>query len=371
MPEASDHGHPLVHGPVRGRGAGVNPGNRFESVRLHVLGEHLDEIVAQNPDGTQVRTLLYNDDTRTIINKVDSPDLDMKWTINPYRGCEHGCAYCYARPTHETLGFSCGLDFETRIVVKRDAAALLRKELLAPKWSGETIMMSGVTDPYQPIEAKLKITRACLEVMAEFGQSVALITKNRMITRDLDVLRPLIQKGRVGAAISITTLDKSLAVKMEPRASSPADRLRAVRELVDAGVPVTVMTAPIIPGLNDHEIPALLEAAKEAGASSAGYVLLRLPHGLKDVFLDWLARELPDRAAKVESQLREARGGALYNSKFRERQRGQGARAEQIGQTFRVFARRLGLDGRRPPMAGGLDRAPPPPAPNSQLPLFG
>jgi DNA repair photolyase len=309
--------HPVEHrdaipsGPARGRGAGLNPGNRFESIRLHVLGEHLDEIVSENPDGTQVRTLVYDDRAQSVVNPVDSPDICMKWTLNPYRGCEHGCVYCYARPSHENLGFSCGLDFETKLMVKRDAPELLRRTLLGRRWTGEPIVMSGVTDPYQPVEATLRITRGCLEVMAEMGQSVGMITKNRLILRDLDLLAPLAAKQQASAAVSITTLDPALAAKMEPRASSPRDRLHAVRELSRAGIPVTVMIAPIIPGLNDHEVPALLDAAREAGASSAGYVLLRLPHQIKDLFLEWLARQFPDPAAKVEHHVRETRGGEL------------------------------------------------------------
>ncbi|TVQ30791.1 MAG: PA0069 family radical SAM protein [Phycisphaeraceae bacterium] len=345
---SAEHADALITGPVRGRGAGINPGNRFEDVRLHVLGEHLDD-EARDRRGVaaNVRTEVLDDHSRTVINKVDSPDLGMRWTFNPYRGCEHGCVYCYARPTHETLGFSCGLDFETRIMAKRDAPALLRKELSAPRWAGEPIVMSGVTDPYQPLEARLRLVRACLEVFVEFRQPIAIITKNRMITRDLDLLRELAVHGTIGCAVSITTLDRTLAAKMEPRASSPSDRLRAIEELSSAGIPVSVMTAPIIPGLNDHEIPAILKAASEAGASGAGYVLLRLPHQLKGLFLDWLHRHYPDRAGKVEGQLREARDGKLYDATFGTRQRGVGARAEQIGRTFDVFSRRYGLNDAR------------------------
>lgn len=355
-------------GPVRGRGAGLNPGNRFEPVRLHVLGEHLDEIAAERPDGTQVLTRIYEDDSKTVVNPVDSPDLSMmKWTLNPYRGCEHGCIYCYARPTHETLGFSSGLDFETRIVAKRQAPALLRKTLNSPRWDGEPIMLSGVTDPYQPVEAKLGITRACIETLLEFRQPMAVITKNRLVLRDLDLLSAMHKHGLVGAAVSITTLDHSLAAKMEPRASSPRDRLETVRQLAAAGIPVTVMMAPIIPGLTDHEIPAVLRAAAEAGATSAAYVLLRLPFQIKDLFLEWLARHFPDRAAKVESLIRQTRGGELYDSEFFSRQRGRGGHAEQIQQAFAVFKKRCGLDG----PDRGAPTGPRPGRPGAQLPLFG
>ncbi|MBX3359793.1 MAG: PA0069 family radical SAM protein [Phycisphaeraceae bacterium] len=334
----------LLAGRVSGRGAGLNPGNRFETIRLHVLGEHLDEIAMEQPGGVQVRTRVFRDRTKSLINSVDSPDLPMRWTINPYRGCEHGCIYCYARPGHEYLGLSSGLDFETKIFAKMEAAEILRDELARPAWNGEPISMSGVTDPYQPVEARLRITRGCVEVMRECMQPFSIVTKNRLVTRDLDLLAPMAAARAVSVAVSITTLDNRLASKMEPRASSPRERLAAIRELTGAGVPVAVMTAPIIPGLNDHEVPAILEAAAGEGASGAGYVLLKLPYQIKALFLDWLAREFPDRAAKVESLMRQARGGELYSARFFERQKGVGARADQIGQAFRVFKKRFGLD---------------------------
>jgi DNA repair photolyase len=356
-------------GPVRGRGAGLNPGNRFEDIRLHVLGDYLDEIAAERPDGTQVLTRIYDDTSKTVVNRVDSPDLPgMVWTLNPYRGCEHGCIYCYARPTHEYLGFSCGLDFETRIVAKRGAPELLRAALSSPKWKFEPISMSGVTDPYQPIEAKLGITRRCLEVMAELGQPVGVITKNRLILRDLDVLSSMAREGLASAAVSITTLDHDLAMKMEPRAASPRARLETVSRLAAAGVRVTVMMAPVIPGLTDHEIPALLKAAKEAGATGAGHILLRLPYQIKDLFLEWLQRQFPDRAAHVESLIRDARGGELYDARFHVRQRGEGARARQIDQTFALFKKRYGLDGGR---GASDDSSRARRNPRGQLPLFG
>ena len=337
----------LPQGKVRGRGAGLNPGCRFEDIRLHVLGEHLDERAVEAPDGTRVGTVILDDDTREIISEVDaraSPDISFRWTINPYRGCEHGCIYCYARPGHEYFGLSSGLDFETKIFAKRRAPELLRRELAAPRWKGEMIVMSGVTDPYQPVERELRITRSCLEIMAECRQAVSFITKNRLITRDLDLMSRLVEHNAVRAAVSLTTLDNSLASAMEPRASSPQARLDAIRQLTAAGVPVTVMTAPILPGVNDREIPALLEAAAEAGAVGAGYVLLRLPYQIKDLFLDWLRREMPDRAARVESLMRQMSGGLLYDHRSYVRQTGTGPIADQIGQTFRVFRKRHGLD---------------------------
>lgn len=337
----------LSSGPVRGRGANLNPGNRFEDIRLHVLGEHLDEIAIEHPDGVRVPTRVFRDSTKSLINHIDSPDLAMSWSINPYRGCEHGCIYCYARPGHEYLGMSCGVDFETKIFAKMDAPELLREEIGKRSWMGESIMISGVTDCYQPVEASLRLTRRVLETCVEFAQPVGLITKNALITRDLDLLSELNKHRAVHAAVSITTLDNRVAAKMEPRASAPRERLKAVRMLAEAGIPTTVMVAPIVPALTESEVPAILRAAREAGASSAGYVLLRLPYQIKALFLEWLAREFPDRAAHVEAAVRDTREGALYQSEWKVRHRGKGARAEQIGAMFKVFARREGLDGSR------------------------
>ena len=351
-PEEGEYQDGLLRGPVRGRGAQLNPGNRFERVRLHVLGEHLDqEFIERESDGVlglQVRTAQLDDDTKTIINPVDSPDICFKWTVNPYRGCEHGCIYCYARPGHEYLGLSSGLDFESRIFAKPRAPELLRKGLKHPKWKGEAIVMSGVTDPYQPVEREREITRGCLKVMAEFRQAAGFITKNRLILRDLDIIKEMNAWGGVHAAVSLTTLDNDLAHKMEPRASSPKARLEAIEGLASAGIPVRVMTAPIVPGLNDREVPALLKAAAEAGARSAGFVMLRLPYQIKDLFTDWLKREFPQRAGHVESLIRQVHGGELYSSKWFTRGRGTGPFAEQVAQTFKVFAKRHGLDGPLP-----------------------
>ncbi len=372
----SEHRDALPTGSVRGRGAGLNPGNRFDDrggggVRLHVLGEHLDAEHVAHPDGVQVTTVTIADDSRSILNRVDSPDLPFNWTLNPYRGCEHGCVYCYARPTHENLGFSCGLDFETRIMVKPEAPRLLRKRLAARDWKGEPIAMSGVTDPYQPQERRLGITRACLEIMADCGQPVGIITKNHLVTRDVDVLARLAVADAASAAISITTLDADLARTMEPRASAPRDRLRAIRTLAAAGVPVSVMVAPVIPGLTDHEVPAILEAAAEAGATGAGWVLLRLPYQVETLFVDWLARHYPGRAERVIAAVRETRGGRMYESGFGLRQRGRGPRAEHIARTFEVFVRRHGLDTRRRTPARDSFRRPAPDArPDAQMQLW-
>ncbi len=355
---------------ARGRGTSLNPGNRFECIRLEVLPEAAADARAEHPCGVQVATRVYRERTRQIINRVDSPDLPFRWTINPYRGCSVGCCYCFSRPTHETLGFSCGLDFETKIVAKPDAPHLLRRELAAPGWHGEPIVMSGVTDCYQPLEAKLRITRACLEVMAECRQPTSIVTKNRLVVRDLDLLKSLAAHRAVSVTLSVTTLDQKLAALMEPRASRPADRLRAVSELADAGIPVSVLVAPIIPGLNDHEIPHLLRAAAEAGAGAARWVMLRLPHQVKTIFLDWLAVNFPDRAAKVEGYLRAMHAGRLYDPAWGSRMRGQGALAAQIADTFRVFAARHGLDGSMPTPSSAAFR-PPRTHDDGQLSLFG
>ncbi len=352
MPAGPDHDHvdALSTGPARGRGSNLNPGNRFEDVRLHVLGEHLDDQLRDHPSGVQVRTQVFADDTQTVVNKVESPDIPFNWSLNPYRGCEHGCIYCYARPGHEYLALSSGLDFETKIIAKPRAAELLRRFIARPAWKCEPIVLSGVTDPYQPIERELRITRGCLEVCAAAHQPLSLITKNHLITRDLDLLAGMAAWNGVRVAISLTTLDAALAAKMEPRASVPRDRLQAIRELVAAGVPVAVMTAPMIPAINDHELPALLDAAAQAGARSAGMVLIKLPYQIKALFLEWLQRHFPDRAAHVGSLIRQCRGGELYDGAFFNRQRGTGPVAANIRDTFALFARRHGLTRRLPPL---------------------
>jgi DNA repair photolyase len=355
--------------PARGRGSAVlNPGNRFEDVRLHVLGEHIDEQLREHPRGVQIATQAIPDESRSIINQVEnSPDIPFAWTVNPYRGCEHGCIYCYARPTHEYLGMSCGLDFETKIMVKHDAPRMFRAELASPRWRGEPLMFSGVTDCYQPLEARLGLMRALLEICAECGQPLTIVTKSHLVTRDLDLLSTLAQVNAARVAVSITTLDQDLAMKMEPRASSPRDRLRAIRELSAAGIPTMVMNAPIIPGLNDRDMPAVLEAAAEAGASGAGWVMLRLPYQIKSLFLEWLQRCVPEKAAQIEHLIRETRGGELSSSRFGERMRGTGAHAEAIARLFRVCRTRYGLDQPLPPLSRDHFRRP---RVDGQLELF-
>ena len=362
MGDRFEYADVLCDGQAHGRGAQLNPGNRFEEVKLHVLGEHLDRVhMEEGQDRGQLATQVFRDHTRQVINRVDSPDIGFNWSVNPYRGCEHGCIYCYARPYHEYLGFSCGVDFETKIMAKLDAPQMLRRELGKPSWKPETIAMSGVTDCYQPIESQLEITRGCLEVLAACRQPVGIVTKNRLILRDTDLLTELAHHNSVRVAVSVTSLNSALSAKMEPRASAPADRLKAITKLREAGVPVSAMLAPIIPGLNDREIPRLLKAVSDAGAVSASYVMLKLPYQVKSLFLEWLNRYFPDRAKRVEMLLRDVRGGHLYESKFGVRMKGRGELAKQIGNVFYVFACRYGLTGGRsllPPMSGHAFRRP-------------
>jgi DNA repair photolyase len=329
-----------------GRGAPRDLPNRFR-----VLSLDLDpDVVQGNPEDEALpnpKTMFLEDASESIIVKNDSPDIGFGAGINPYRGCEHGCAYCYARPYHEYLGFSAGLEFETKIMVKKRAPELLRRELASPKWKPEPLAMSGVTDCYQPAERAFRITRQCLEVLAEFRNPVSIITKNFLVTRDLDVLKELAAFDAVHVFISITTLNADLAARMEPRASRPLHRLRAIEMLAKAGVPVGVMVAPIIPGLNDREIPKVLEGAREAGAISAGYTMLRLPHGVKDVFADWLKEHFPERAERILGTVRTVRNGKLNESDFATRMRGEGPYAEQVAQMFHVFRERLGYGAMR------------------------
>jgi DNA repair photolyase len=345
-----DYRDALPNGLAHRRGAGINPGNRFETVRLHVLGEEIDRqwVERQNNDGStnRVERHVFFDRTQRIINQVSkTADVPFDWTLNPYRGCEHGCIYCFARPYHEYLGFSCGLDFETKLMAKPDAPRLLKQELASPRWRPEPIVMSAITDVYQPIEHKMRITRQCLEILADCGQPVTTMTKSALVLRDTDLWSRLATMNAGRVTVTLVTLDTDLAQKLEPRASSPAGRLRAIRELTAAGVPVSVNIAPIIPGLTDVELPRILEAIAEAGARRAAWVLLRLPYQLKDLFLDWLKRSVhPDRARKIESLLRQARGGKLYQASYPHRRRGRGPLVEQLAQTFDVFTRKYGLN---------------------------
>jgi DNA repair photolyase len=322
----------------RGRGAALNPGNRFEST---VFVEEEGQVEAS---GTGRRTRFLEDHSVSIIARNNSPDIPFERSVNPYRGCEHGCAYCYARPTHEYLGYSSGLDFESRIMIKPNAPALLRRELESKSWVPQVVAMSGVTDCYQPIERKLQLTRSCLEVLAEFRNPVSIVTKNHLVTRDRDLLAQLAGFRAAGVMLSITTLDAGLSGRLEPRASRPEARLEAIRRLAEVGIPTGIMVAPVIPGLNEHEIPAIVAAAEEAGATHGWYLMLTLPYSVKDLFLDWLEREAPGRKATVVDRLRQVRGGGLTGKGFGERMRGSGFLAEQIRNLFMVSARRAGMN---------------------------
>lgn len=347
--------------PIKGRGASSNPANRFEEI-------HLEPTDDWNPDEElPPTTRLFRDQTKTILNYNDSPDVGFEVSVNPYRGCEHGCIYCYARPTHEYLGFSAGLDFETKIMVKENAPELLRRELSSPKWKPKVVAMSGVTDCYQPIERKLKLTRQCLEVFAEFRNPVGIVTKNHLVTRDVDLLGELARHQAAAVYVSITTLDATLTPKLEPRASLPAHRLAAIKALRGAGVPVGVMVAPVMPALNDHEIPAIVGAAVEAGAQYAGYVTLRLPHAVGPLFEAWLSQHFPDKKEKVLNRIRSLRGGKINDPNFGSRMRGEGIFAEQIERVFEVACRKAGILHRHAPLSTAAFRVPE----GAQLSLFG
>ncbi|NNE91275.1 MAG: PA0069 family radical SAM protein [Verrucomicrobiales bacterium] len=332
---------------ARGRGTVDSPPNRFEKNAVETDDGALEEIARVDPDFEKSRpaTEFLRDETQSIISKNNSPDLGFDASLNPYRGCEHGCAYCYARPYHEFLGFNSGIDFETKIMVKPNAAELLEFELASKRWKPQNLACSGVTDCYQPIEREAKITRACLEVVNRFRNPVGIVTKNALVTRDIDVLQELAAFNCSAVAISLTSLDADLSGTLEPRASRPAGRLQAIRKLTDAGIPAGISLAPVIPGLNDHEIPAILEAAADHGAQFASYTVLRLPYAVKDVFSGWLDRFFPDRKELVLGRVREMRGGRdLNNSEFGLRMRGEGIVADQINQMFKVGAKRAKLD---------------------------
>ena len=322
---------------------------------------------SNDPEAPSAKTQFLKDASRSLITYNDSPDVGFEASINPYRGCEHGCIYCYARPYHEYLGFSSGLDFETKILVKEDAPELLRKELTSPRWRPKVLALSGVTDPYQPIERKLQLTRRCIEVMAEFRNPVMIVTKNQLVARDVDLLKQLAEWGAAAVFLSITTLDSELARVMEPRTSTPQNRLAAIETLAREGVPVGVLAAPCIPGLTDHEMHSIITSAANAGARYAGYVVVRLPYAVKELFEAWLEQHFPDRKKKVLNHIREMRGGKLNESRFGERMRGEGVYAEQIKSMFTLACRKAGIEGRHPKLSA--DAFKPPNAP--QLSLFG
>jgi DNA repair photolyase len=345
---------------AKGRGAQIEPPNRFERLRSVPDWADFDGDPEFLVELARVPTQFLPDNSQSIVTQNHSPDVPFRYSVNPYRGCEHGCAYCYARPTHEYLGMNAGLDFESRIIVKERAPELLLDWLSRDAWVPEAITFSGVTDCYQPAERRFELTRRCLEVAWRCRQPVGIITKNALVVRDLDVLSAMAKQSLVHVALSITTLDAELARSLEPRTSRPETRLRAVRELSAAGVPTAVMVAPVIPGLNDSEIPAILEAARETGAGRAGYVMLRLPLAVKPVFLDWMNRTQPSHKERILGALRSVRGGELSSASFGERMRGDGPRAEQIQQTFQLFAKKLGLTGDWPKLRTDLFERPQP-----------
>lgn len=341
-----------------GRGAADNPANRFLNVLPEADYEQLEFDEEFPRELKRPKTRYVEDSSKSIISENDSPDIPFRYSLNPYRGCLHGCSYCYARPTHEYFGLGAGLDFETTIFVKRRAATLFRDWLARPKYQCETVMFSGVTDCYQPVERALELTRKCLLVSQEAAQPVALITKNALMTRDIDILSELASRTLCRVALSITSLDQSLSRVLEPACSAPDSRLKAVRQLAEAGIPVHVMVAPIIPGLNDSEIPAVLRAAADAGAKSASYIMVRLPLNVEPLFLDWLKTHRPTMADKVESRLRNIRGGELSQSDFGLRMRGTGVMADQISAMFALHRKRAGLVEKLPPLRTDLFRPP-------------
>jgi DNA repair photolyase len=326
-----------------GRATATNPRNRFEPLAL--------ERDAWSEDDPALQTEFLSDTTRSLITYNDSPDVGFDASINPYRGCEHGCVYCFARPNHEYLGMSAGLDFESRILVKRDAPDILTRELSHRKWTPQPIAISGVTDAWQPVERRLGLTRRCLEVLAEFHNPAVVITKSDLIARDADLLGEMARWGGAVVFVSVTTLDPELAGTMEPRAAAPAKRLEAISRLASAGVPVGVLAAPMIAGLTDHELPSILARAAQAGARFAGYIPLRLPFGVSELFEDWLERNAPLRKAKVLSHIRSLRGGKLNDARFGHRMRGQGAYAGEMRDLFRIAARKSGLDTSPPSLS--------------------
>jgi DNA repair photolyase len=350
-----DRANPNIHG----RGSAENPANRF--VRLTVV----PDADAPAEETILPRTQFLKDSARSAITCNNSPDIPFEASINPYRGCEHGCAYCYARPTHEYLGFSAGLDFETNIMVKDNAPELLAEELARPSWQPKVLAISGVTDAYQPVERRLQLTRRCLQVLTEFRNPASIVTKNHLVTRDIDVLSEMARHRLVAVFISITTLDAHLARIMEPRASAPHRRLEAIKKLAASGIPAGVIVAPVVPGLTDHELPQVVKAAAEAGATMAGFTPVRLPLAVAPLFEDWLSRHMPERKDKVLNRIRSMRDGKLNDSAFGQRLRGRGPFADQIQQMFDLACRKAGINQDRLDLDTSAFRRP-----GQQLKLF-
>ncbi len=351
--------------PLRGRGAKSNASGRYEALSTQAFDDGWEP--DESPP-TKLPTTLTAENARVILTRNDSPDISFDRSINPYRGCEHGCIYCYARPAHAYMGLSPGVDFETRLFFKPDAARLLERELSAQAYVCKPVHIGGNTDPYQPAEKGLRITRGVLDVLERFNHPLSIITKSALIVRDADILARMGQVGLARAFVSITTLDRKLARSMEPRAATPDRRFQAVRALADAGAVVGVLFAPVIPGLNDHELEAVLAQARAAGASSASYVVLRLPLEIKDLFREWLEAERPARAARVMSLVRQMRGGKDYDADWAQRMKGQGPVADLIRQRYRRACQSLGLVSERTPLRTDLFR--PPPRPGDQMDMF-
>jgi DNA repair photolyase len=338
----------------RGRGATINPSGRFEPISRHVFDDGWQTIDELPPFKTEVQV----EKPRTIITRNESPDISFDRSINPYRGCEHGCIYCFARPSHAYMGMSPGLDFETKLFAKPGAAKLLERELSKSGYVPKTIAIGTNTDPYQPIEREWRVTREILEVLEAANHPVAIVTKSALVTRDVDILSRMAAKGLAKVALSITTLDRRMARAMEPRASTPSLRLKAISDLAEAGIPASVMVAPVIPALNDHEIERILDSARGAGATEAGFVLLRLPSEVSPIFRDWLLKHYPDRYRHVLNVLRAMRGGKDYDAEWGKRMRGTGPYAWQIARRFEIAAKRLGLNAQRRKLETGLFEAP-------------
>jgi DNA repair photolyase len=349
----------------KARGAKSNPKPRFDRLEREAVD---DGWTPEEEPPTAPGTTIHIDKTKSVITRNTSPDIGFDRSINPYRGCAHGCVYCFARPTHAYLDLSPGLDFETQLFVKPDAPRLLESELRKPGYRPAVIAIGTNTDPYQPIEREHRIMRGCLEVLAAFNHPVSITTKSFLVTRDIDILGPMAAKGLAAVAVSVTTLDRDLHRKLEPRAATPAKRLDAIRLLAASGIPTTVMAAPVIPRINDHELEDILAAAKEAGAQNAACILLRLPYEVKDLFAEWLEAHFPDRAEHVLSLVAQQRNGKLYDATFGTRHTGTGAHAELLAQRFRIAQKKLGLGGVRFKLDASQFRAPA--VPGDQLSLL-
>ena len=365
QPNFSDGGDGIAPDARRGRGASSNASGRFESNTLVAFDDGWGSLDATPPI---LATRVQTDASRTIIARNQSPDISFDRSINPYRGCEHGCVYCFARPSHAWLGLSPGLDFESRLFAKPDAAKLLDRELRKPSYTPKPIAMGTNTDPYQPIDRRMEITRQILGVLSDFGHPVTIVTKSALVLRDLDILGDMASRGLAKVAISVTTLDRNLARRMEPRAATPERRIDTIRTLAQAGIPTGAMVAPVIPGLNCHEIENILERVAKAGGAQAGYVMLRLPLEIKTLFQEWLVEQVPDRAARVMKLVRDLRGGRDYDAQWFTRQRGQGPIADLIAKRFRLTAKRLGLNAVASTLRTDLFK--PPPAKGDQMALF-